>query len=104
MSKVSVREGSPTMHLKITGFNFFDRTQVYFDDKPIPFDLKSITEIDAVIDETYLRRPGRYAVYVRNPPPAANLNWGNGTSNIAWILVSYKDSLTASSPLRAARQ
>ena len=100
MSKVSVREGSPTVHLKITGFNFFDRSQVYFDDKPIPFELKSITEVDATIDESWLRRPGRYVVYVRNPPPAANLNWGNGTSNIAWLLVSYKDSLTADSPLR----
>jgi hypothetical protein len=100
MSKVSVREGSPTVHLRITGFNFFDRSQVYFDDKPVPFELKGITEINATIDEAYLRRPGRYAVYVKNPPPAANLNWGNGTSNTAWMLVSYKDSLTAESPLK----
>jgi len=100
MSKVSVREGSPTVHLRITGFNFFDRSQVYFDDKPVPFELKGITEINATIDEAYLRRPGRYVVYVKNPPPAANLNWGNGTSNAAWMLVSYKDSLTAESPLK----
>lgn len=100
MSKVSVREGSPTVHLRITGFNFFDRSQVYFDDKPVPFELKGITEINATLDEAYLRRPGRYVVYVKNPPPAANLNWGNGTSNAAWMLVSYKDSLTAESPLK----
>ncbi|MGD0134302.1 MAG: amidohydrolase family protein [Bryobacteraceae bacterium] len=100
MSKVTVREGSPTLRLKIEGFNFFDRTQVFFNDMPIPYELKGITEIEAIIDETLLRRPGRYAVYVRNPPPAANLNWGNGTSNLAWLLVSYKDSLTASSPLK----
>jgi len=93
MSQVSVREGGPTLHLKIQGFNFFDRSQVYFDNVPVPFELKSITEIDAVIDESYLRRPGRFSVQVKNPPPAANLNWGNGTSNIAWLLVSYKDSL-----------
>ena len=93
MSKVSVREGSPTVHLKITGFNFFDRTQVYFNGVPIPYELKGITEIDALIDETYLRRPGRYSIQVKNPPPAANLNWGDGTSNTAWLLVSYKDSL-----------
>jgi Amidohydrolase family len=94
MSQVSVREGSPTLHLKVQGFNFFDRSQVYFDDIPIPFELKSITEIDAIIDESYLRRPGRFSLQVKNPPPAANLNWGNGASNIAWLLVSYKDSLT----------
>jgi hypothetical protein len=94
MSQVAVRESSPTLHLKIQGFNFFDRTQVYFNDIPIPYELKSITEIDAVIDETLLRRPGRYSVRVKNPPPPANANWGDGTSNTAWLLVSYKDALT----------
>lgn len=93
MSKVAIREGSPTLRLKITGFNFFNRTQVYFDNMPIPYELKDITEINAIIDEALLRRPGRYAIQVKNPPPAANLNWGDGTSNIAWLLVSYKDSL-----------
>jgi len=103
ISQVSVREGSPTVHLKIQGFNFFDRSQVYFDDKPVPFELKSITEIDATIDETLLRRPGRFSVRVKNPPPPANANWGDGTTNTAWLLVSYKDSLTPTSPLRASR-
>ena len=93
MSQVSVREGGPLLRLKIQGFNFFDRSQVYFDNIPIPYELKSITEIDALIDETYLRRPGRFSIQIKNPPPAANLNWGNGTSNTAWLLVSYKDSL-----------
>ena len=101
MSKVTVREGSPTVRLKVEGFNFFDRTQAFFNDIPVPYTLKSITEIEVVVDETLLRRTGRYSVYVKNPPPAANLNWGNGTSNTAWLLVSYKDSLTASSPLKA---
>jgi len=93
MSQVAVREGSPSLHLKVTGFNFFDRTQAFFDGRPVPYDLKSITEIDLLIDETYLRRPGRYSVMVKNPPPPANAVWGNGTSNTAWLLVSYKDSL-----------
>jgi hypothetical protein len=93
MSQVSVREGSPGLRLKIQGFNFFDRTQVLFNDIPVPFELKSILEIEAIIDETLLRRPGRFSIRVKNPPPAANLNWGDGTSNTAWLLVSYKDSL-----------
>jgi len=93
VAQVSVREGSPTLHLKMQGFNFFDRTQVFFDGRPIPFELKNITEIDAIIDETLLRRPGRFAMQVKNPPSSANLNWGNGTSNTAWLLVSYEDSL-----------
>jgi hypothetical protein len=93
ISQVSVREGSPGLRLKIQGFNFFDRTQVLCNDIPVPFELKSILEIEAIIDETLLRRPGRFSIRVKNPPPAANLNWGDGTSNTAWLLVSYKDSL-----------
>jgi hypothetical protein len=100
ISKVSVREGTATLQLQIQGFNFFDRTQVFFNDIPVPYTLKSITEIEATIDETLLRRPGRYRIMVKNPPPAANLVWGDGTSNYAWLLVSYKDSLTADSPLK----
>src|SRR5439155_24467621 len=87
MSKVAVREGSPTLRLKVTGYNFFERTQVFFDDRPMPFDLKSITEIEVVVDETYLRRPGRYKIQVRNPPPPPNRVWCDGRSNVSWLLV-----------------
>jgi hypothetical protein len=93
MSKVAVREGGPTLRLKVSGFNLFDRTQAFFDDRPMPFELKSITEAEIIIDEPYLRRPGRYKIQLKNPPPAANPVWGDGSSNIAWLLVSYKDSL-----------
>lgn len=93
MAKVSVREGAPTVRLKITGFNLFDRTQGFFDGHPMPLDLKSITEAEMIVDEVYLRRPGRYAVQLKNPPPPANAVWGDGASNMAWVLVSYKDSL-----------
>jgi imidazolonepropionase-like amidohydrolase len=93
VSKVAVREGSPTLRLKVTGYNFFERTQVFFDDRPMAFDLKSITEIEVVVDEAYLRRPGRYKIQVRNPPPPPNPVWGDGRSNVAWLLVAYKDSL-----------
>ena len=98
VAQVSVREGAPSLRLKVTGFNFFDRTQAFFDGHPVPFDLKSITEMEILIDETYLRRPGRYSIVVKNPPPPANAVWGDGTSNTAWLLVSYKDSLTAGAP------
>jgi hypothetical protein len=93
VSKVAVREGGPTLRLKVTGFNFFERTQVFFDDRPMPFELKSITEIEIVIDERFLRNPGRYKIQVKNPPPPPNPVWGDGRSNVAWLLVAYKDSL-----------
>ena len=93
VSKVAIREGGPTLRLKVTGYNFFERTQVFFDNRPMPFDLKSITEIEVVVDESYLHRPGRYKIQVRNPPPPPNPVWGDGRSNVAWLLVAYKDSL-----------
>ena len=34
VSKVAVREGGPALRLKVTGYNFFERTQVFFDDVP----------------------------------------------------------------------
>lgn len=98
VSQVAVREGSSSLRLRITGFNFFDRSQAFFDGHPVPFDLKSITEMDLLIDETFLRRPGRYSIVVKNPPPPANNVWGDGTSNTAWLLVAYKDSLTGATP------
>ncbi|OFV83201.1 MAG: hypothetical protein A2W26_11595 [Acidobacteria bacterium RBG_16_64_8] len=90
---MAVREGGPTLRLKVAGYNFFERTQVFFDDRPMPFDLKSISEMEIVIDETYLRRPGRYKIQLRNPPPPANPVWGDGRANTAWLLVAYRDSL-----------
>ncbi|MBI2150451.1 MAG: amidohydrolase family protein, partial [Acidobacteria bacterium] len=93
VSKVAVREGGPALRLKVTGYNFFDRAQVFFDDRAMPFELKSITEMEIIIDERYLRSPGRYKIQVRNPPPPPNPVWGDGRSNAAWLLVTYKDSL-----------
>lgn len=91
-------QNTPSLRLKIAGFNVFDRSPAFFDGHPVPFDLKSITEMDLLIDETFLRRPGRYSIVVKNPPPPANNVWGDGTSNTAWLLVSDKDSLTAGAP------
>jgi hypothetical protein len=36
VSKVAVREGDPSLRLKVTDYNFFERTQVFFDDRPMP--------------------------------------------------------------------
>ncbi len=93
VSKVAVREGGPALRLKVTGYNFFDRTQVFLDDRAMPFELRSITEMEIIIDERYLRSPGRYKIQVRNPPPPPNPAWSDGRSNVAWLLVAYKESL-----------
>lgn len=91
-SKVVVREGGPTLTLKLTGFNYFQRSQVYFNNVPVPTTVNSRVEIAATIDETLLRTPGRYQVVVRNLGLAdpANPKLGDGVSNRAWLIVGYR--------------
>jgi hypothetical protein len=51
-----------------------------------------IITLEATIDETLLRAPGRFAVVVKNVGPAdpANPRLGDGTSNRAWLVVGYR--------------
>jgi hypothetical protein len=91
-SKVVVKENGPTLALKITGFNYFQRSQVYFNNVPVPTAVNSRVEITATIDESLLRTPGRYPVVVRNLGLAdpANPKLGDGESNRAWLIVGYR--------------
>src|SRR5262245_41373190 len=91
-SKYVVKEGSPALNLKLTGFNYFQRSQVYFNGIAIPTRVVSRVEIEATIDENLLRSPGRYQVVVKNLGKAdpANLRNGDGTSNNAWLIVNYR--------------
>jgi hypothetical protein len=57
---VVVKEGSPTIAVKLAGFNYFQRSQVYFNNVPVPTAVNSRVEIVATIDEALLRTPGRY--------------------------------------------
>jgi hypothetical protein len=91
-SKYVVKEGSPTLNLKLTGFNYFQRSVVYFNGIPVPTRVLSRFDIEATIDESLLRSPGRYQVVVKNLGNAdpANLRNGDGTSNNAWLIVNYR--------------
>jgi hypothetical protein len=91
-SKVVVKEGGQTLTLKLTGFNYFQRSQVYFNNVPVPTTVNSRVEITATIDESLLRAPGRYPVVVRNLGLAdpANPKLGDGVSNRAWLTVGYR--------------
>jgi hypothetical protein len=90
ISPYIVTQGSPTITLTIKGFNFFARSQVFFDNVPIPFKRVSITELQATIDENLLRRVGRFAITVKNPEPLEIPEAGDGTSNRANILVDFR--------------
>jgi hypothetical protein len=91
-SKVVVKEGGPTLTLTLTGFNYFQRSQVYFNNVPVPTTVKNRVELTATIDETLLRTPGRYQVVIRNLGLAdpANPQLGDGVSNRAWLIIGYR--------------
>ena len=91
-SKAVVKEGGPTLTLKLTGFNYFQRSLVYFNNIPVPTKVISRIALEATIDESLLRTAGRYTVVVKNLGLAdpANPALGNGTSNKAWLIVGYR--------------
>ena len=91
-SKTVVKEGSTTLTMRITGFNYFQRSQVYFNGVPVPTKVLSRTQIEATIDESLLRSPGRFPIVVKNLTVAdpANPALGNGTSNRGWLVVGYR--------------
>ena len=90
ISPYIVTQGSPSVTLTITGFNFFNRSQVFVDNIPVPFRRLSITELQATVDENLLRRVGRFAIQVKNPVPLEIPEAGDGTSNKAYLLVDFR--------------
>jgi hypothetical protein len=91
ISPYVVTEGDPTLTLTIKGFNFFRRSQVYLDGVPVPSERVSATELRVIIDESLLRKAGRFGLVVKNTGPLRdNEGWGDGTSNKAHLLVDFK--------------
>jgi hypothetical protein len=89
-SKVVVKEGSPSINLKITGMGYFARSVVYFNEVPVPTRMVNANELEAEIDEALLRTPGRYSVVVKNAGVADPQKLGDGTSNRGWLIVGYR--------------
>jgi hypothetical protein len=85
-----VTEGSQTINVTLKGFNFVRRTRVLFEGRAVPFRRVSPTELQVTIDETFLRAPGKFDIVVKNPAPLATPEWGNGSSNLAHLLVNYR--------------
>jgi hypothetical protein len=90
ISPYVVTEGDRTFTLAIKGFNFSTKSVVYLNKATVPSRLISETELQATIGESLLRRVGRLDVVVKNPLPRADPVWGDGTSNIAHVLVNFK--------------
>jgi hypothetical protein len=90
ISPTLLTEGAPVTTITVKGFNFVRRMQVLFNGKPVPYKGVSPTEIQVMLDETLLRAPGKFDLVIKNPPPVATPDWGNGTSNTAHLLVNFK--------------
>ena len=90
ISPTLVTEGSATTTLTIKGSGFVRRMQVFFNGRSVPYRAVSATELQVILDAALLRTPGKFDLVVKNQPPMANPDWGNGTSNTAHLLVNFK--------------
>jgi len=100
ISPIMVTEGSPSTPITVRGFNFVRRSQVLFKGVPVPFTPVSGAELRVTIDASLLREPGWHELVVRNPwplHPEIGLQWGNGTSNTAHLIVKFRDAAFAPS-------
>jgi hypothetical protein len=94
ISPLMVTAGSPTTTLTLTGFNFVRRSQVHFKGVPVPYEAVSGSELRVTIDTSLLQEPGWHEVVVVNPwpiHPEIGLEWGDGTSNEAHLIVAFGD-------------
>ena len=94
ITPLMVTEGSPTTTVTLKGFNFVRRSQVLFKGVPVPYKAVSGSELQVGIDAALLREPGWHELVVRNPwplHPEIGLQWGNGTSNKAHLIVRFRD-------------
>jgi len=93
MDPIIVTQGDSAV-VKLTGFNFVRRSAVYFKGKPVSFRAVSPTEFQVTLDAEALREAGRFDLVVKNPEPLDSFfvrsMWGNGTSNVAHVIVNYK--------------
>ena len=85
-------DGSVTVTLK--GLNFVRRSAVFFNGRPVASRVVSPTEIQVTLDAEALRAVGKFDMVVRNPDPidpaVVKGMWGNGTSNVAHLIVNYR--------------
>jgi hypothetical protein len=78
----------------LKGLNFVRRSAVEFRGKRVPTQVASPTELKFTLDAESMRQAGRFDLVVINPAPTDTLftrgMWGNGTSNLAHIVVNYR--------------
>ena len=89
---VTQESGNVTVNLK--GVNFVRRSSAYFKGRLMSSRSVSSTELQVTLDAEALRTAGRFALVVKNPEPMDPFftegMWGNGTSNVAYVIVNFK--------------
>jgi hypothetical protein len=78
----------------LKGINFVRRSVVEFQRKRVPTQVVSSTELKFTLDAESMKQAGRFDLVVINPAPTDSFftrgMWGNGTSNLAHIVVNYR--------------
>jgi imidazolonepropionase-like amidohydrolase len=92
ISPTLVSEDSGPLTVTLRGFNFVRRSQVLFKGAPVPYKIVSASELQVAIDAGLLKEAGWFDLVVKNPWPlaAAARPWGDGTSNVAHLIVNYR--------------
>ncbi len=85
----TLARGSTETMITVTGFNFVQRSQAYYDGIAVPTRVLSSTELEASLPANLLTRAGAYPLTVQNPTPISTPAWGE-ESNKAFILVPFE--------------
>ena len=89
---VTQTNGNVTVTLK--GLNYVRRSAVFFKGRPVSSRIVSPTEIEVTLNAEALKAVGKYDMVVRNPDPidpaVRQGMWGDGTSNVAHLIVNYR--------------
>ena len=88
-----VTQTTGTVSVTLRGINFVRRSAVFFKGRPVSSRAISPTEIQVTLDAEAVKAVGKFDMVVRNPDPidpaVQKGMWGNGTSNVAHLIVNY---------------
>jgi Amidohydrolase family len=89
-----ITQSETPVAVTLKGINFVRRSVVQFQGKRVPTQVVSSTELKFTLDAESTKQAGRFDLVVINPAPADTFftrgMWGNGTSNLAHVVVNYR--------------
>jgi hypothetical protein len=89
-----ITQSETPVTVTLKGINFVRRSAVEFKGKRVPTQVVSPAELNFTLDADSMKQAGRFDLVVINPVPTDTFftrgMWGNGTSNLAHIVVNYR--------------